>query len=202
MTHLKSSHENEPLKELLLQMLETELGSEQVYRTALTCVINPDLRAEWQHYLEETLAHQTIVCSVCIAIGLRPNKRTPVRAVDTFLCGSLVKAMALAKASIKPAAAQLVACECVLLSETKDQAHWELLGKIAESASGDIGRTLQAAFEAVEIDEGRHPHHTLDWSRELSMAAIGLPAVLPPAAEVMRADRAIDGASVAHRATA
>lgn len=43
MAHLKSSHENEPLKELLPQMLETELGSERVYRTASTSVINPDL---------------------------------------------------------------------------------------------------------------------------------------------------------------
>jgi hypothetical protein len=34
------------------------------------------------------------------------------------------------------------------------------------------------------------------------MAAIGLPAVLPPAAEVARAHRANDEASVAHRATA
>ena len=37
--------------ELLLQALETEIGGVEVYRTALKCVQNEDLREEWEKYL-------------------------------------------------------------------------------------------------------------------------------------------------------
>ena len=37
------------LKELLLQSLVHERGGVLVYQTALECVINKNLRAEWEH---------------------------------------------------------------------------------------------------------------------------------------------------------
>ena len=40
----KSHYDSHQLDDLVLQMMETELGGEQVYRTALTCAINPDLK--------------------------------------------------------------------------------------------------------------------------------------------------------------
>ena len=41
---------NEQIAELLYQALETETGGIQVYETALTCVINADLKKEWEEY--------------------------------------------------------------------------------------------------------------------------------------------------------
>ena len=69
----KSHYDSHQLDDLVLQMMETELGGEQVYRTALTCAINPDLKKEWEGYLEETLAHQNVVRGVCDALGLDPD---------------------------------------------------------------------------------------------------------------------------------
>ena len=43
--------------ELILQSLEHELGGLLVYETALKCVVNDDLREEWEKYLEETRSH-------------------------------------------------------------------------------------------------------------------------------------------------
>ena len=111
---------------------------------------------------------------------------------------SLVKAMQLAKQGGDPAAAQLVACECVVHAETKDHANWELLGKVAEVATGDLGRALKAAHEAVEKDEDHHLYHTKGWCRELAIEALGLPAVLPPPEEVKNVETAI-GASRAEQ---
>ena len=65
----KSHYDSHQLDDLVLQMMETELGGEQVYRTALTCAINPDLKKEWEGYLEETLAHQNVVRGICDALG-------------------------------------------------------------------------------------------------------------------------------------
>ena len=45
--------------------------------------------------------------------------------------------MEAAKAAGNPAAAQIVAAECVVLAETKDHLDWELLGEVAKELSGD-----------------------------------------------------------------
>ena len=44
----------EQLNELLYQALETEMGGVEIYTTALRCVVNDDLKEEWEKYLEQT----------------------------------------------------------------------------------------------------------------------------------------------------
>ena len=194
----KSHYDSHQLDDLVLQMMETELGGEQVYRTAIACAINPDLKEEWEEYLEETLTHQNVVRSLCDTLGLDPNQQTPTRKVVKHIGESLVKAMQLAQQTGTPDAAQLVACECVVHAETKDHANWELLGKVAEVATGELGKALKTAHEAVEKDEDHHLYHTKGWCRELSIQALGMPAVLPPPEEVKNVETAI-GASRAEQ---
>jgi len=193
----KPRYDKEQLKDLLLQMMETELGGEQVYRTALTCAINEELKEEWRKYLEETLSHQNVVRTTCELLGINADEKTPSRAVVKHIGKSLVKAMELA-ASGNPEAAQLVACECVVHAETKDHANWELLGKVAELATGEVGKTLKEAHARVERDEDHHLYHTKGWCRELAIKSLGLPAVLPPPEEVKQVETAI-GASRAEQ---
>ena len=52
------------LHELLYQALETEMGGIQVYTTALRCVVNDELKEEWEEYLEQTRNHQRIVLDI------------------------------------------------------------------------------------------------------------------------------------------
>ena len=187
------------LKELMLQMVETELGGEQIYRTALKCAINEDLTKEWQEYLEQTLHHQEVITGACQALGIDPSEETPGRAVVRHMGQSLVKAMEMALAAGEPAAAELVACECVVLGETKDHSNWELLGRVGEKATGEEGKTLRAAYEEVEQEEDHHLFHTQGWMRELWIQALGMPAVLPPPEEEKKVETAI-GASRAEQA--
>lgn len=186
------------LKDLLLQMMETELGGEQVYRAALDCALNEDLKKEWQEYLDQTLSHQNVVRSACEALGIDADEPAPSRQVVHHIGSSLVKAMALARQGGDPAAAQLAACECVVHAETKDHANWELLGKVAEAAPGATGKVLQEAHARVEKDEDHHLYHTKGWCRELWIERLGLPAVLPPPEEVKQVETAI-GASRAEQ---
>ena len=46
---MKTSQSNE----VLLQSLEHEKGGVQVYETALRCVLDEDLKEEWDRYLDE-----------------------------------------------------------------------------------------------------------------------------------------------------
>ena len=53
----ENAGEEEEVRELLYQALETELGGVQVYQTALRCAVNDDLKKEWEEYLEQTHNH-------------------------------------------------------------------------------------------------------------------------------------------------
>jgi rubrerythrin len=184
----------EQLAELLYQGLETEKGGIQVYKTALNCVQNPDLREEWESYLEETQNHERIMQDVCTAMGLDPDKETPGRKVVRHIGESLVQAMEMALASGPPEAAELVAAECVVLAETKDHLNWELIGQVVEKLSGPQKKTLKEAHEEVEDQEDEHLYHTSGWARELWIQSLGMPAVLPPPEEEKEVKTAIGAA--------
>ena len=194
----KTRYDDIQLKDLLLQMMETELGGEQVYRTALQCAINEDLKEEWEKYLEETLSHQNVVRTTCEFLSINADEVTPSRQVVKHIGLSLVKAMELALTAGDRSAAQLVACECVVHAETKDHANWELLGMVAEVATGETGKALKEAHARVEKDEDHHLYHTKGWCRELAIQSLGLPAVLPPPEEIKQVETAI-GASRAEQ---
>ncbi|MGB4925179.1 MAG: hypothetical protein WBP25_01615 [Giesbergeria sp.] len=187
------------LEDLVLQMMETELGGEKIYRAAIATAINGDLKEEWQGYLKETLHHQDVVRGLCATLGLNVDRQSPTRTVVGHIGKSLVQAIEMAQRNALPAAAQIVAAECVVLAETKDHSNWELLGRVAEVATGDIGKALRAAHENVEQDEDHHLFHTKGWMRELAIQGLGMPAVLPPPEEVKQVETAI-GASRAEQA--
>lgn len=91
-------------------------------------------------------------------------------------------------------AAQLVACESVVLAETKDHADWQLLGKVAEHLEGEQGEALKGAYGEIEDQEDEHLYHTKGWCRELWIQSLGLPAVLPPPEEKLKVKTAIGAA--------
>jgi hypothetical protein len=191
----------EQVNELLYQALETELGGVQVYTTAIECAINDDLKEEWEKYLEQTQNHVQIVQGVMETFGLDLKAETPGRKVVRHIGESLVKAMEMALSAGEPAAAQLVAAECVVSAETKDHLNWELIGEASKKVKGDEGKALKAAHEEVEDQEDEHLYHTTGWARELWIESLGLPAVLPPPEEEKDVKTAI-GAARAKQARA
>ena len=152
---------NEQVAELLYQALETEKGGIQIYETALKCAVNTDLKEEWEKYLDQTRNHEQIVLEVMGKLGLDPEKETPGREVVRHIGESLVQAMEMALNSVSAAeAAEIVACECVVLAETKDHLNWELIHEVAEKSKGEQREALKAAYEQVEEQEDEHLYHT------------------------------------------
>lgn len=175
-----------PLKELLLQALETETAGIQVYQLALACARNAELRAEWAEFLEQTENHQRVLLALFAELGLDPQQRTPGRDAVGHIGQALVKAMQVAEATADAVSAELVACNCVLLAETRDHANWVLIGHAAARLGGPWSQALRRAFDAVHLDEDRHLLHNQGWCRELWLSALGFPAVLPPPEELQR----------------
>lgn len=192
------STNNQVVEDLFYQALETEIGGEAVYETALECVKNADLKKEWKKYLAETRTHQKILTGVLQAAGLDPELRTPGREVVKTIGDALVAAMKKAQAAGDPAAAEIVAGECVVLAETKDHMNWDLLKQLSET-NKKYEKLLVEAVEEVHSQEAHHLFHSKGWTRELWIQALGLPAVLPPPEEVKKVETAI-GASRAEQA--
>src|ERR1044072_274429 len=153
----------EQLNELLYQALETERGGVQIYTTALRCVQNDELKEEWEKYLDQTKVHVRIVEQLMEEMGLDLEVETPGRKVVRHTGESLVGAMEMALSEGEPAAAELVAAECVVLAETKDHLNWELIGEAAEHASEKVAELLSNAHEQVEEEEDEHVYHTKGW---------------------------------------
>ena len=171
------------VKELLIQALEHEMGGVKVYETALKCVLNEDLKEEFERYHQETERHVQILHDVCLQMQLDPEEQTPGRKITRDKGAALVAAMEAALAAGDKEAAQCVACESVVVAELIDHANWELIGEVSKAATGTEGKALKEAYKEVEEQEDEHLYHSKGWLRELSLEALGLKAVLPPPEE-------------------
>jgi rubrerythrin len=191
---LEARMELKELKKFLLESLEHEMGGVKVYEAALKCAQNDELRDEWERYHSETETHVRILHDVCSAMKIDPQEQSPGREIIRDLGASLIRAMEKALAAGDPAAAQIVAAECVVLAETKDHLDWQLIGEVAKKATGAAREALKEAWEEVEDQEDEHLYHTKGWCRELWMECLGLPAVLPPPEEKKHVKTAIGAA--------
>jgi rubrerythrin len=188
----------EQLTELLYQALATEKGGVLIYRAALECVLNEDLKGEVEKYLAETEQHVRIVEDLCAAFGLDTSRETPGSQVVTHIGQSLVTAMEMARRSGPPEAAELVAVECIVHAETKDHMNWELLGECLAQLSGAQKKALADAYKEVEDQEDEHLYHSTGWARELWIQSLGMKAVLPPPEEEKDVKTAIGAARAKH----
>src|SRR3569832_272534 len=117
--HRESQMNAEQVEELVLQSLAHEKGGMEIYTTALQCVLNEDLKDEWQRYLEQARTHVSALEGVCQALGIDPTQESPGRDVVRGVGQALVQAMQKAQAAGDASAAEIVACEAVVLAEAK-----------------------------------------------------------------------------------
>jgi ferritin-like metal-binding protein YciE len=186
--------EAKQLKELLLQSLEHERGGVKIYETALKCVQNDDLKEEFEKYHQETERHVEVLQDVFAQMQLDAEEQTPGRKIVGDLGRALVAAMESALGAGDPAAAEIVACECVTIAELKDHLDWELIGEAAKKAGGAEAKALKEAYAEVEDQEDEHFYHSRGWTRELWMDCLGMKAVLPPPEERKHVKTAIGAA--------
>jgi rubrerythrin len=66
---------DEQLVEVLRQALQSEIGGEGVYRSALQCAKNELLKAEWTKYLERAGQQGSMTRKVLDDLAFDPDKR-------------------------------------------------------------------------------------------------------------------------------
>jgi hypothetical protein len=175
--------ESQQLHTLLLHALEHEIGGVKIYGAAIQAAVDERLKSEWTRYLAETRTHVEALEGICEALAIDKMEEAPGRDIVRLLGSALVEAITRALAAGDPAAAQIVAAECVVWAETKDHLDWQLIGKCAEHATGKEADVLHAAYDRIEDQEDEHLYHSKGWCRELWIQALGLTAVLPPPEE-------------------
>ncbi|MDP9141576.1 MAG: hypothetical protein M3O62_12385 [Pseudomonadota bacterium] len=185
---------NEQMQHLIVEALEHERGGIGIYSLAVECAQDDGLKEEFGKYLEETRNHESALLTVCGELGIDPELETPARPIVRETGKALVSSIEKARETGNTDVAELVACEAVVLAETKDHANWELLSKIASALKGNERTTLQAAVDEVEDQEDEHLYHSKGWCRELRLKSLGLRAVLPPPEERKHVKTAIGAA--------
>ena len=183
--------EMEMVKELLLQSLEHEIGGTKIYQTALNCVVNEDLKEEWERYLEETEKHVQVLHDACLQLEFDPEEQTPGRKITRDKGASLVASMEAALATGEKEMAECVAAEAVVIAETVDHFNWQLIGEVSKKMSSAQGKALREAYQEVEDEEDEHLYHSKGWMRELSLQGLGMKAQLPPPEEEKHVKSAI-----------
>jgi predicted metal-dependent hydrolase len=177
---------NQPqVEQFLCEALETEIGGIEIYEKALECARTPELKQEWQEYLEQTQHHEQVLRHVCAQLGIDPEQETPGREIVRATAEALIGNMDLALETADVNQAEIIAAEAITLAETKDHLNWQLIGIISDEAEGRMGEVLREAYDQVEDEEDEHLSHTRGWARELWAKALGLAAELPPAEEKM-----------------
>jgi len=162
------------LQELLLQTLEHEIRGIALYQRAIECALNEDLREEWESHLEQTREHVGLLRAVCAARTIDPEAPSAGREIVAQLGRLLLGAIGQAAAGDSAEAAQLVACDCVALAETKEHFNWQLLGDCARHMRGPGRDELYAAYEDAEDQEDERLYHSMGWTRELWADRLGI----------------------------
>jgi len=163
--------------QLMLQAIEHEQRAIDVYKAALNCVTNEALREEWEQYLAETRSHVDVLLEVCEVLRIDPSVSTIGREVMRDLGYSIVASIERGAADGNAEMAQLIACELVLLIETKDHLNWTLLGSKARKALGAKHALLRVACEQMEGEEDEHLHHARGWAFDLWNERLGFVSV-------------------------
>src|SRR5687767_5990504 len=151
------------VKELLLQSLEHEMGGVKIYETALKCVLNEDLKEEWEKYHQETERHVQVLHDLCLQMQIDPEEQTPGRKITHDKGMALIAAMESALGTGDKEAAQCVACESVVMAELVDHSNWELIGEAAKHMAGAEGKAMKQAYKEVEDQEDEHYYHSKGW---------------------------------------
>ena len=111
--------QSDSLNDVVLRSLEHERTGIEVYKTALRCAVTSELREEWDQNLARTLRNERMLTEVCDVMDIDPDEETPDRRIVRQVGSFLVNAMSEALENGSAEAAEIVACECVVLAEAQ-----------------------------------------------------------------------------------
>ena len=135
------------------------------------------MREEWEQYLAETRNHVDVLTELCESLRVDFMRDTAGRKAVRQIGSAILASIERAAAENDPTIAQLVACECVMLIETKDHLNWALIGARIRKTF-DAPAVLKLACEQMEGEEDEHLYHARSWTRDLWKQRLSTPTSL------------------------
>lgn len=155
--------ERQALLDALSEFLMVEQGGFQLYRVAHSRASNPDLKAKYQEFLEETSHHREVLVELITRLGGDPDYVSPTARVAQVKAGSLLES-AMKIDGLAPGEIEANDLENVLLAETKDQSDWAMLRQLAlDTQDPEVRQALTTAVDEVGDEEDEH----LSWANEM-----------------------------------
>ncbi len=160
------------IEDKLSEFLMVEQCGFKLYTVVAERCKTPKLKSKYQEFGRETAHHREVLVKLITELGGDPDYVSPTARVVQYKASQLVES-ALVVDGLDQEEIECADLENVLLAETKDHADWHVLSQLAEQASGDMQRALQAAVQEVESQEDEH----VGWAREtLSQMTLQLAA--------------------------
>jgi rubrerythrin len=149
------------IEDKLSGFLMVEQCGLQLYRVVAERCQTPKLKAKYEEFGRETARHREVLVQLITTLGGDPDYVSPTARVVQYKASKLLDS-AMAVDGLSQAEIESGDLENVVLAETKDHADWHVLSQLAEQASGEMKKALQAAVDDVESEEDEH----LEWARE------------------------------------
>ncbi|MGH7905206.1 MAG: hypothetical protein ACREP6_01115 [Candidatus Binataceae bacterium] len=168
----KATIKHELLMELLSEFLEVEKGGRQLYDAALQRISDPEVVSKYEQFREQTIKHADLLTKAIQDFGGDAAYMSPGAKIAQRKIAVLLDTMSPSD-GVTPTMVELNIIENLVLAETKDQADWELLGKIARQSTDEhLRNVLRPMVDEVEPQESDH----LEWSKrrmfELAFRAV------------------------------
>ena len=143
--------------DLLSACLAHERCGAQLYRSVAGRTADAELRAQYEHFGEETREHVERLEQFIVAADGDPQYvSASARATEKAGVG-LLECTYLLGGSLDPMTAELVMLEAVMLAEAKDHSNWELLAQLASTMTdGALRRRMQTVTSEVLAQEEEH----------------------------------------------
>jgi len=159
----------------LSEFLMVEQCGVQLYTVVAGRCKTPQLKARYEEFGRETGHHREVLVKLITTLGGDPDYVSPTARLVQYKAAKLLES-AVAVDGLAQPEIEAADLENVLLAETKDHADWHFLSQLAQQASGDLRKALEAAVAEVESEEDEH----LAWAREtLSQMTLQMAAEAP-----------------------
>src|SRR6202158_2442451 len=131
------------LMDLLSEFLAVEQGGQELYEKALELVFDSEVKTKFREFLKQTMTHQKVLTEIINKLGGSPRAQSHTAKIATQKAQALLRTMG--DPGLSRDQNQLNAMENIVLAETKDDADWELLGKIVRQTTDARLRDVLAA---------------------------------------------------------
>ncbi|RYD14290.1 MAG: hypothetical protein EOP90_13810 [Lysobacteraceae bacterium] len=167
---------NAMIDRYLLHALESERGAVEVYATSLSTTPNSGWRRELTRFLDDARKHEQWMTCVCDQLGMDPEEPVAGRDLIAFQTLSMIEAIRDASRSGDALLVPLVASECIVLAETRNQLAWAPFTRIAANVRHECVQILSRFATDVRSEHAHHLARAMQRSRRLWRRRLGLDA--------------------------